>query len=138
MRDRSQVLADLIAASPGDEGKWFATARELKLYGLALELARRSPCDPKTLTRAARDHVDTEPAFALDAAMIALHWLSLGWGYEMTSADVVEAYDRAIDAASMLDIVDDVNDQIRQFVESNESASTLFVRRSLSARMRAM
>ena len=136
MKDPSQILADLIATTPGEEGKWFATAKELKLYELALELANRSPCDPKTLTRAARDYLDTEPAFALGSAMAALRWLSEGWGYEVTSADVVEAYDRAMDAASRLNKIDEVTGQIRQLVESNESASVLFVRQSLHGRMR--
>ncbi|MES9887776.1 MAG: hypothetical protein ABW140_13275 [Candidatus Sedimenticola sp. 6PFRAG1] len=136
MKDPSQILADLIATTPGEEGKWFATAKDLKLYDLALELANRTPCDPKTLTRAARDYLDTEPAFALGSAMAALRWLSEGWGYEVTSGDVVEAYDRAMDAASRLNKVDEVADQIRQLVESNESASMLFVRQSLHGRMR--
>ncbi len=135
MKDKSQILADLIATTPGEEGKWFATAKEIKLYDLALELANRSHCDPKTLTRAARDYLDAEPAFALGCAMAALRWLSEGWGYEVTSADVVEAYDRAIDAASRLKKIDDVTDQIRQLVESNESTSMLFVRRALHGRM---
>ncbi|MES9830083.1 MAG: hypothetical protein ABW201_17630 [Candidatus Thiodiazotropha sp.] len=136
MKGQPQILADLIAATPGEEGKWFATAKDLKLYDLALELANRTPCDPKTLTRAARDYLDTEPAFALGSAMAALRWLSEGWGYEVTSADVVEAYDRAMDAASKLNNIDDVTGQIRQLVESNESASVLFVRQSLHGRMR--
>ena len=105
MKDPAQILADLIATTPGEEGKWFATAKDLKLYDLALDLANRSPCDPKTLTRAARDFLDTEPAFALGSAMAALRWLSEGWGYEVTSADVVEAYDRAMDAAIRLNTI---------------------------------
>jgi hypothetical protein len=137
MKDPSQILADLIATTPGEEGKWFATAKELKLYDLALELAKRTPCDPKTLTRAARDYLDTEPAFALGSAMAALHWLSEGWGYEVTSADVVEAYDRAMDAAARLNNTEDVTGQIRQLVELNESVSTLFVRQSLRRRLGA-
>jgi len=137
MKDKSQILSDLIATTPGEEGKWFATAKDLKLYDLALELANRTPCDPKTLTRAARDYLDTEPAFALGSAMAALRWLSEGWGYEVTSADVVEAYDRAMDAASRLNNIDDVTSKIRQLIESNESASVLFVRESLHRRMRA-
>ncbi|MCG7872695.1 MAG: hypothetical protein JAZ11_11395 [Candidatus Thiodiazotropha lotti] len=137
MKDPSQILADLIATTPGEEGKWFATAKDLKLYDLALELANRTPCDPKTLTRAARDYVDTEPAFALGSAMAALRWLSEGWGYEVTSGDVIEAYDRAMDAAARLNNIDDVTGQIRQLVESNASASVLFVRQSLQGRMRA-
>ena len=87
-KDKSQILADLIATTPGEEGKWFATAKEIRLFDLALELANRSPCDPKTLTRAARDYLESEPAFALGSAMAALRWLSEGWGYEVTSADV--------------------------------------------------
>jgi hypothetical protein len=137
MRDKSQILADLIAATPGEEGKWFAAAKEIKLFDLALELADRSHCDPKTLTRAARDYLDSEPVFALGCATAALRWLSEGWGYEVTGADVVEAYDRALDAASRLNRVDDVADRIRQLVESKESASMLFVRQSLRGRLRA-
>ena len=69
--------------------------------------------------------------------MTALHWLSEGWGYEVTSADVVEVYDRAIGAAVRLNKVDEVTEQIWQLVESSESASVLFVRQSLQGSMRA-
>lgn len=47
MKDKLQILSDLIATTPGEEGKWFATAKELGFYDLALELANRSPCDQK-------------------------------------------------------------------------------------------
>ena len=57
----------------------FCQLKELKLSDLALELANRTHCDPKTLTRAARDYLDMEPAFALGCAMAALRWLSEGW-----------------------------------------------------------
>ncbi len=72
MKDKALILADLIASTPGEEGNWFAAAKEIGLFDLALELANRSPCDPKTLTRAARDFLDSEPAFALGCAMAAL------------------------------------------------------------------
>jgi len=137
MKDKSQILTDLIATTPGEEGKWFATAKDIKLHDLALELANQTHCDPKTLTRAARDYLDTEPAFALGSALAALRWLSEGWGYEVTSVDVVEAYNRAIDAAAKLNNIDDVTDQIRQLVESSDNASTQFVRQALHGRLRA-
>ena len=121
MKDASAILADLIAMTPGEEGKWFATAKELKLYDLALDLANRSPCDPKTLTRAARDYLDSAPEFALGSALTALRWLSEGWGYEVTHVDVMEAYDRAMDAAIRLNRADDVTEQIRQLVEANDN-----------------
>jgi hypothetical protein len=135
MKDKSQILTDLIATTPGEEGKWFATAKDIKFYDLALELANQTRCDPKTLTRAARDYLDTEPAFALGSALAALRWLSEGWGYEVTSADVVEAYNRAMDAAARLNNIDDVTDQIRQLVESTENSSAQFVRQALQGRM---
>ena len=98
----------------------------------------RSPeCDPNTLTRAARDYLDSEPGFALGSAMAALRWLSEGWGFEATSIDVVEAYDRAMDAAARLNNINDVTEQIRQLVESSDNASTQFVRQALQGRLRA-
>jgi len=137
MKDKLQILSDLIAATPGEEGKWFATAKELGFFDLALELANRSPCDPKTLTRAARDYLDPEPAFALGSAMAALRWLSEGWGYEVTSVDVVEAYDRAMDAAARLNKVDDVTGQIGQLVEVDGNVAVRFVREALQGHARA-
>lgn len=136
MRNASEILADLIATTPGDEGKWFATAKELELYELALELANRSPSDPKTLTRAARDNLDSAPEFALGSALTALRWLSEGWGYEVTSVDVMEAYDRAMDAAARLNRADDVSGQIRQLVEANDNGARQFVRQALQGRKR--
>jgi hypothetical protein len=66
----SEVLADLVKTTPGDEGKRFAAAKEAGLYDEALALASRTPCDPKTLTRAARDLADRQPAFAAQAGLL--------------------------------------------------------------------
>jgi hypothetical protein len=66
-----------------------------------------------------------------------LRRLSEGWGYEVTSADVAEATDRVMDAASRLNKVDEVQGQILRLAEASESASMLFVRQSWHGRMRA-
>ena len=137
----ADILADLIKTTPGEEGKWFATAKELKLYEFALQLADQSPCEPKTLTRAARDFLESEPEFALGAAMAALGWLNEGWGYEVTSVDVIEAHDRAMDAATRLNKADDVAERIRHLVEANDNsgaqnAARQFVREALQGRVR--
>lgn len=92
----------MIASTPGEEGKWFATAKPLKQYDLALALARRSPVDPKTFVRAARDHLESQPAFALEVALVALYWMARGEGYELTGADVAAAGDHAAAAAAAL------------------------------------
>ena len=83
----------------------------MKLYELALQLAEKSPCEPKMLTRAARDLLESEPAFAFGSAMAALRWLNEGWGYEVTSTDVTDAYDLALEGAARSRI-DNVSDQI--------------------------
>ena len=96
---RERLLADLVAEAPGEEGKWFATAKELALYDLAIDLANRSPCDPKTLIRAARDFGEAEPLFALKCALTALRWLCAGHGYDLVGNEVYAAFDHALRAA---------------------------------------
>ena len=93
--DVDRLLTDLIAITPGQEGKWFATAKTLKRFELAMQLAWKSPCDPRTLIRAARDNVGKAPAFASEVALAALHWICQGRGYELTSLDVQMAYQLA-------------------------------------------
>ena len=93
--DVDRLLTDLIAITPGQEGKWFATAKTLKRFELAMQLAWKSPCDPRTLIRAARDNVGKAPAFASEVALAALHWICQGAGYELTSLDVQMAYQLA-------------------------------------------
>ena len=108
-----RILRDLVVSTPGDEGKWFAAAKEAGLWELAIELAKQSPCDPKTLTRAARDFVDTNPVFALEAGLAALHWLSKGYGYEISGADVWGAYSNTMRAAERVHRRDEVHERIR-------------------------
>ncbi len=86
------VMMDLVALSPGQEGTWFAAAKDAGFLTEAVTLARSSPCDPRTLTRASRDHVTKDPDFALEVGLLALHWLAQGAGYEVTSEDVMDAY----------------------------------------------
>ena len=98
-----RILSDLMASTPGQEGKWFATTTTLKQYDLALALAQRSAVDPKTLVRAARDHQKTQPAFALGVALAALQWMARGAGYEITREDVCAARDHALAADQNLE-----------------------------------
>jgi hypothetical protein len=111
-----EILADLVKSTPGDEGKWFAAAKEAGLYDEALALASRTPCDPKTLTRAARDLADDQPAFAMRAGLFALHWLVQGYGYEITGADVWAAYSSTLKAAEKNGTARDAREQIKSMV----------------------
>ncbi len=116
-----ELLKDLVASTPGEEGKWFAAAKEAGLYDEALALASRTPTDPKTLTRAARDHVKERPEFALGAGLAALRWLAHGCGYEVTGADVWSAWANTLDAARAVGREDGVRSEVRALVEADAS-----------------
>lgn len=68
-KDVADILRDLVASEPGAEGKWFAAAKDAGLFDLAIELVNKSPTDPRTLTRAARDYAEQCPEFALSAGL---------------------------------------------------------------------
>lgn len=99
----ARILGDLIRSTPGEEGKWFATAKDLGFYDLAAELARRSPTAPQTLVRAARDFNESQPRFAMEVALAALNWMIAGYGFDLTASDVFTAYRLALAAAGKLD-----------------------------------
>jgi hypothetical protein len=113
-----EILADLVKTTPGEEGKWFAAAKEAGLYPAALALASRSPCDPKTLTRAARDYAERDSAFALGAGLLAIHWLIQGHGYEITGADVLHAYHTTLAVAERHGNAAEVKQRIHKMVEA--------------------
>ena len=91
-RAPADILHDLVAEDPTRSGKWFAAAKDLKLYDEAIELATRSPADPHTLLRAARDFETRRPAFAIACARLALHWVDRGYGFDVMAADVQQAH----------------------------------------------
>ena len=114
---REKVLRDLIASTPGSEGKWFAAAKEAGLFAEAIELINSSPADPRTLIRAARDYGIKQPEFALASGMAALRWIARGQGYEITSADVHEAHEALLQAAPLVGLnTADLNAQLKQLI----------------------
>jgi hypothetical protein len=124
----SDILNDLVKRTPADEGKWFAAAKNAGLYAEAIELANRSPCDPKTLIRAARDYAEELPAFAVAAGMAALRWLVEGFGYEITGADVWAAYDATMAAAERAASVAATKARIRDLVAGEVTGDRLVTR----------
>jgi hypothetical protein len=117
---RERILRDLIARSPGDEGKWFTAAKELRLYDLALELVRDSPCDPKTLSRAANAHVERHPEFAEGAGLAALRWLVQDYGFEITALDVWGAFHATLKAAATLGRAGKTREAVRDLVATEQ------------------
>jgi hypothetical protein len=104
MIDPKQILQDLVNQDPFRAGKWFATAKEAGFYDDAIQFAHKSPTDIKTLTRAVRDFTETQPAFAFEAGMAALHWISLAEFYELTQGDIDEVFNLTLIASQKLNI----------------------------------
>lgn len=119
-KDPERILRDLVAHTPGNEGKWFAAAKEAGFLELAIELGKMSPCDPKTLTRAVRDFIEMNPVLALETGRAALHWLEKDFDYEITRADVWAAYSNNMKAAERLGRGDKVRERIRTLVMHKE------------------
>jgi hypothetical protein len=120
-KNAEEILADLVGHTPGDEGKWFAAAKDAKLFDQAIALANRAPCSPQTLSRAARDFTEKNPAFAVEAGLAALRWLAAGYGYEVTGLDVMSAYDNTIRAADNLGCRNQVIGWVRELLKRDDS-----------------
>jgi len=119
-----KLMAYLVASTPHEPGKWFATAKTLKLFDEATRLAWASPCDSKTLTRAARDHLGSRPVFAMQCALAALHWMSMGHGYELTSSDVRDAHRLATEAADAAQQAEEAQAIIGQVLGADRPMAT--------------
>ena len=120
-KTKSEILNDLVESTPGEEGKWFAAAKSAGLYDEAIALANKTPCDPRTLTRAAKEEAATHPDFAVEAGVAALRWLCEGYGYEITSMDVWTAYRYTMEAAAISGTERETSERIRKLVVSHTS-----------------
>ncbi len=116
-KSSEQVLADLVALTPGHEGKWFAAAKSAELYDQAITLAKQSPSSPETLIRASRDFAKSRPGFAREAALTALEWLSKGYGYDKTEALVHDAYEHLMEAAASLGTVIETKHTLQRWMD---------------------
>ena len=133
-KEPAEILADLVASTPGEEGKWFAAAKSAGLFDAAIGLATRTPCSPQTLTRAARDFAEKRPAFAIEAGMAALHWLVEGYGYEITGLDVHAAYSHTMKAAENAGCAEQTRARVRNLV-SVETFGERFVTKILGRQL---
>ena len=133
-KSKETILRDLVASQPGQEGKWFAAAKDAGFFELAIELANKSPSDLRTLIRAARDFAVERPEFALAAGKTALRGIANGWGYDITGVDVLDAY-AATSAAAGAAGVDEaaVKAEVRAIIAASRGGE--FVERVLGRRL---
>jgi hypothetical protein len=117
------ILRDLVASQPGQEGKWFATAKTVGMFDFAIELANQSPADPRTLTRAANDYGLERPDFAVAAGMTALRTIVQGHGYEIKGTDVLDVYFAIMKASTSAGIPEsDMKAEIRALLATNQKS----------------
>ena len=130
------ILRDLVASQPGQDGKWFAAAKHAELFDFAIELANKSPGDPRTLIRAAKEYAQTRPDFAISAGIIALRDIANGHGYEITSSDILDAYSAVTEAATSAAVPRvEIDVQITSQI-STKSASGDLVRQVLQRQLK--
>ena len=99
-----------------------------------IALAHRTPCDPRTLTRAARDFACTQPRFAVEAGLAALRWIAAGHGYEITGVDVLAACSSTLAAARNGGWTDEIEGRIRALVAGPRSSAKDLIAASLGTR----
>lgn len=128
-KDSGQILQDLIASTPGEEGKWFATAKSLAHFELATTLAYESPVNIETLNRAARDFIERNPAFALNVSLASLKWLAAGQFYEITGLDVCNSVRYALDASEKVGCREETIQRIQSLAETTNADD--FVRKQI-------
>lgn len=98
-----------------------------------MAVASFSPCDPRTLTRAACELAVKQPDFAIETGLLALHWLVQGHGYDVTSADVWAAYSSTIQAAQNRGNSAEVRDRVRLIIAAEAPGG--FVTRILGSEL---
>lgn len=129
------ILRDLVESQPGQEGKWFAAAKDAGFFDLAIELANRSPSDPRTLIRAARQYAAERPEFALASGMTALRGIASGWGYDITSVDVLDAYAATMASASAAGVDENlVKADVQRLIAASQDGGE-FIGRVLSQQL---
>ena len=129
------ILRDLVAGRPGEEGKWFAATKDAGLFDLALEFASISPADPRTLIRAARDFAVKRPPFALAAGMLGIEYIVRGYGYDITSADVLNAYSALMLAAESSGVDDATAKAAIRALLATRSGGAEFIEKVLGDRL---
>ena len=121
--DPRRILLDL-AESCGDSGRWFAAAKDAGMLDLALHFAQTGSTDPRTLSRAARDLIETDARFCLQVGRIALQRMADNYGYDLTGLDVMEACTHFIRAAEKLGVAEDARNDVLSMGANAKRGST--------------
>lgn len=123
--DPKQILNDL-AESAGDPGQWFAAAKNEGELATALEFAQNGRTEPRTLSRAARDLLNSEPLFAFQFGRLAVERILAGYGYEIGALDLLTACENFMAAAYRLGMIMEAKGELAEIVARYPDAPSLF------------
>ncbi|TVS18726.1 MAG: hypothetical protein EA417_02465 [Gammaproteobacteria bacterium] len=118
-RDPGAMLAALVATTPGQEGRWFAAARQAGLLDAAVALAERSATEPATLITAVKQHAESEPPFTLRCGLLALRGLLRGDAFDPEKIDLDLLVRHLTQAADALGVRDDLPGQIDALLQAH-------------------
>jgi hypothetical protein len=121
-RDPKMILLDL-AASSGDPGRWFAAAKDAGFLDLAVQFANEGRTDPRTLIRASRDLLQKDARFAIQVGRLSMRRILEGYGYELTGADVIDAYNHFMAAALRLGVASDARADVLAFATKQPASA---------------
>ncbi|MEZ4376104.1 MAG: hypothetical protein R3B07_35185 [Polyangiaceae bacterium] len=130
-RNPQGILADLVATTPDEPGKWFAAAKDAELFQEAVELVQKSQADVRTLLRAAHDYAEKQPWFAMEAGLAALRWMLEAPHFEITNTEIWNAYNATRVAANAAELRDQAMDRLRELL-GRDSVRDRVVTRVLS------
>ncbi|MCC6390060.1 MAG: hypothetical protein IT167_05630 [Bryobacterales bacterium] len=116
--DPQRILRDLAEAT-GEPGRWFAAAKDTGHLDLALRFATTGRTDPKTLSRASRDFLESDPGFALRIGRLAVARILAGEGYEITALDLAGAVDHFLAAAERAGVGVNARNELGQMLAAH-------------------
>ena len=79
------------------------------------------------VTRATRDLATSNPEFARTVGLAALNWLLCGYGYDITTLDIVNALDHTLEAARNSGSEADTMCKIQGLVDQHPGADSTIV-----------
>jgi len=124
--DPQRILTDLADAS-GDFGRWFAAAKDAGFLDLALRFAANGRTDPKTLSRASRDFLESDAVFALRIGRLAVDRILAGQGYDITALDLAGAVDHFLAAARKLGVEADTKADLGRMIAAHPEAPSFLL-----------
>jgi hypothetical protein len=130
-----RIIGDLAARSP-DPGLWFAAAKTAGFLDLALDFAKRGTTDPRTLSRASRDFLKSDPEFAAETGRLAVERMFAGDAYKITAEELSEAAERFLAAATRLNAEAAARADLQRIIDSRRDAPA-FLRIPLARRSTA-